>query len=189
MTFGLRILKGNLIAISLIGSDEALRKNWIFRIIQIRIIGSFIAKDNREKSRDCPSSSNNPVVSDNHHSDNRDLTVFTISCYFLFAYIFCFCLFVWFDSLRPINNLSIKQGQVFLGWTSTKLGSMCLPQGPQCSDAGEARTRGPSVSSQVLYHWSTVLLPTALYLLYTSNICCGQGSRNTSKIRFLADFF
>ena len=30
--------------------------------------------------------------------------------------------FVWFDSLRPINNLSVKQGQVFLGWTSTKLG-------------------------------------------------------------------
>ena len=29
--------------------------------------------------------------------------------------------FVWFDSLRPINNLSVKQGQVFLGWTSTKL--------------------------------------------------------------------
>ena len=32
-----------------------------------------------------------------------------------------FCLFVWFDSLRPINNLSDKQGRVFLGWTSTKL--------------------------------------------------------------------
>ena len=30
--------------------------------------------------------------------------------------------FVWFDSLRPINNLSVKQGQVFLGWTSTELG-------------------------------------------------------------------
>ena len=30
-----------------------------------------------------------------------------------------FCLF---DSLRPINNLSVKQGQVFLGWTSAKLG-------------------------------------------------------------------
>ena len=25
---------------------------------------------------------------------------------------------------------------------------MCLAQGPQCSDAGEARTRDPSVSSQ-----------------------------------------
>ena len=31
-------------------------------------------------------------------------------------------LFVWFDSLRSINNLSVKQGRVFLGWTSTKLG-------------------------------------------------------------------
>ena len=27
---------------------------------------------------------------------------------------------------------------------------MCLAQGPQRSDAGEARTRGPSVSSQAL---------------------------------------
>ena len=26
-----------------------------------------------------------------------------------------FVLFVWFDSLRPINNLSVKQGRVFLG--------------------------------------------------------------------------
>ena len=31
-------------------------------------------------------------------------------------------LFVWFDSLHPINNLSVKQERVFLGWTSTKLG-------------------------------------------------------------------
>ena len=59
-------------------------------------------------------------------------------------------LFVWFDSLRPINNLSVKKGQVFLGWTSTKLG-------PQHSDAGEARTRSPLVSSQALYHWATAL--------------------------------
>ena len=55
--------------------------------------------------------------------------------------------FVWFDSLRPINNLSVLKGRVFLGWTSTKLGLML-----QRSDAGEARTRGPSVSSQALYH-------------------------------------
>ena len=58
------------------------------------------------------------------------------------------CLFVWFNFLRPINNLSVKQGRVFLGWTSTKLGLMCLAQGPQRSNAGEAQTRGPSVSSQ-----------------------------------------
>ena len=35
---------------------------------------------------------------------------------------------------------------------------MCLAQGPQRSDASEARTRGPSVSSQALYHWATALL-------------------------------
>ena len=35
-------------------------------------------------------------------------------------------LFVWFDSLHPINNLSVIKGPVFLGWTSTKLGSMFL---------------------------------------------------------------
>ena len=67
------------------------------------------------------------------------------------------CLFVWFDSLRPIHTLSVNQGRVFLGWTSTKLGSMCLAQGPQRSDTGEARTRGPSMSSQALYHWATAL--------------------------------
>ena len=38
-------------------------------------------------------------------------------------------LFVWFDSLRPINTLSVMYGRVFLGWTSTQLGIMCLAQG------------------------------------------------------------
>ena len=32
---------------------------------------------------------------------------------------------------------------------------MCLAQGPQRSDAGEARTRYPLVLSQALYHWAT----------------------------------
>ena len=34
---------------------------------------------------------------------------------------------------------------------------MCLAQGPQRSDADEARTRGPSVSSQALYQWAPIL--------------------------------
>ena len=38
-------------------------------------------------------------------------------------------LFVWSDSLRPINNLSDIKGRVYLGWTSAKLGLMCLAQG------------------------------------------------------------
>ena len=33
------------------------------------------------------------------------------------------------DFLRPINNLSGMWGLVVLGWTSTKLGLMCLAQG------------------------------------------------------------
>ena len=56
-----------------------------------------------------------------------------------------YLVFVWFDSLCPINNLSVKQGRIFLGLTSTKLGSMCLAQGPQCSDAGEPYLVQPHV--------------------------------------------
>ena len=37
-----------------------------------------------------------------------------------------FVFFVWFDSLRPTNNLSVIKGRVFLGWTSSKLGLMLL---------------------------------------------------------------
>ena len=35
-------------------------------------------------------------------------------------------MFDWFDSLRPINNLSVIKGRAFLGWTRTKLGLMFL---------------------------------------------------------------
>ena len=35
---------------------------------------------------------------------------------------------------------------------------MCLAEGPLRSDTGEAQTRGPSVSSQALYHWPTAPL-------------------------------
>ena len=34
---------------------------------------------------------------------------------------------------------------------------MCLAQGPQRSDAGEAGTHGPLVSSQAIYHLATWL--------------------------------
>ena len=39
------------------------------------------------------------------------------------------------------------------GWNQcVQLGSICLAQGPQRSEANEARIRSPSVSSQALYH-------------------------------------
>ena len=40
---------------------------------------------------------------------------------------------------------------------------MCLAQGPHRSDASEAQTHNPSVSSQALYHRATAL-PNALKL-------------------------
>ena len=55
-------------------------------------------------------------------------------------------------------------------WKSHVVAQMCLAQGPQRSDAGESWTRGPSVSSQALYHWATAL-PTYMvkYVLNLRN--------------------
>ena len=74
-----------------------------------------------------------------------------------FVSFFCFCLIWFFTSTKQSFSYA---GRFFLGLTSTKLGEMCLAQGPQRSDAGEARTRYPSVSSQALYHWATALPPS-----------------------------
>ena len=45
----------------------------------------------------------------------------------------------------------------------------------QRSDAGEARTRGPSFSSQAIYHWATALplspeLNTNMAVMYKSKV-------------------
>ena len=57
--------------------------------------------------------------------------------------------------------------------TNTKQGLMCLAQGPQHSDAGEAQTHNPSVLSQALLHCMheplrslIIFLQRFLYLLY-----------------------
>ena len=52
--------------------------------------------------------------------------------------------FVCFGSLRSINNLSVKKGCVFLGWTSTKLGLMFL-----LKDATPVRLEPAAPRSQV----------------------------------------
>ena len=60
---------------------------------------------------------------------------------------------------------------------------MCLAQGPQRSDAGEARTRGPSVSSQALYHWATALpiRKSALQLLSQTHFAETEDKKNIVK--------
>ena len=55
-------------------------------------------------------------------ADMEDLTwvLHLLLCLFVFV---CLILYV------PVNNLSVTSGQVYLGWTSTKQGLMCLAQG------------------------------------------------------------
>ena len=61
---------------------------------------------------------------------------------------------------------------------------MCLAQGPQRSDAGEARTRGPSVSSQALYNWATALPSVWNHLSrLEANIPLFRGLDNKDKIQ------
>ena len=68
-----------------------------------------------------------------------------------------YALFVWFDSLHPSQQSFIYVGQVFLGWTSTKQGLMCLAQGHNKVTPVRLKPAAPSVSSQALYHWATAL--------------------------------
>ena len=69
-------------------------------------------------------------------------------------------MFVCFDSLHPINNLSDIKGRIFLCWTSSKLGLMFL-----LKDTTQWRRWGskfePSVSSQALYHGAKYCAPTS----------------------------
>ena len=61
---------------------------------------------------------------------------------------------------------------------------MCLAQGPQRSDAGEARTRGPSVSSQALYHCAPLiwwlLCALSLFSVFRYS-ACGYGTVKRQK--------
>ena len=59
---------------------------------------------------------------------------------------------------------------------------MCLAQGPQRSDASEARTHNPSVSSQTLYHWATAL--PIIFLLISLNKCLGIQKNHLIKHMF-----
>ena len=52
---------------------------------------------------------------------------------------------------------------------------MWLAQGPQSSDAREARTNSPFVSSQALYHWATALPLYPLFRIVSTE----EGNKNS----------
>ena len=64
---------------------------------------------------------------------------------------------------------------------------MCLVQGPQHSDAGEARTRYPLVSSQALYLWATAL-PLKM-VVYTGFSVCLQSMHTWTQDRTFTDIY
>ena len=89
-----------------------------------------------------------------------------------------------------------KNSVPFEGIYSSKLGKMCLAKGPQRSDAGEARTRGPSVSSQALYmyHCSPIRTQYETCVNYTEHVLFTQVSdyvylkrvlKQLRKVRFV----
>ena len=60
---------------------------------------------------------------------------------------------------------------------------MCLAQGSQRSDTDEARTCGPSVSSQALYHWATALPHQGICCSHTHRIhCCAQAHKKAVQV-------
>ena len=63
---------------------------------------------------------------------------------------------VYFDFLRPINNISVIKGRrVFLGWTSTKLGLMCLAQWHNAVTPVRLEPAAHRSRSQATYHSAT----------------------------------
>ena len=73
---------------------------------------------------------------------------------------------VWFDSLRPSQKFSVILGWVFLGWTSTKQGLMCLAQ--EQITVTSVRLELTAPQSQVK-HSTTEPLCSLISLVYTGN--------------------
>ena len=73
-------------------------------------------------------------------------------------------------SLRPINNLSFILGRVFLGWTSIKLGLMCLAQGHNAVTPVRLESAAPR--SRVKHSTTEPLSSISVYLGLNFTIFC-----------------
>ena len=84
------------------------------------------------------------------------------STFRLLAFSLCFCLFVSFDALLPSQQCFINVGTGLHGFNQhqANINVPCLST--QHSDAGEARTCGPSVSSLL-----AILIPFSVWTIVT----------------------
>ena len=96
------------------------------------------------------------------------LTLSNLVISILIVHMLTLLYFVWFDSLRPTNNLSVIKGQVFLGWTSSKLGLMCLAQGHK---AVTPVRLAPAAPRSRVKHFTTEPLRAQLYHICVY-VCC-----------------
>ena len=67
----------------------------------------------------------------------------------------------------PVNNLLVMLGRVFLGWTSTKQGFMCLAQGH--NTVTPVRLEPAALQSRVKRSTTEPLLSPVLVLIITCN--------------------
>ena len=81
---------------------------------------------------------------------------------FKFIYKYFACLYLWwfvcFNTLCPSQQFFSHVGTGLPGLNHYKAEDKVSCSRTQCSASGEARTCNPSIWSQALYHWVTVLL-------------------------------
>ena len=98
--------------------------------------------------------------------------LYVYKCYPLLLYVFC--LLVWFDSLPPINDLSVKRG--FLA----KLGLMCLAQG---HNAVMPMRLEPEAPRSPVKHSTTEPLRSLYVCLVCIILKCFQGFKGKTRPR------
>ena len=92
------------------------------------------------------------------HSKSGSILFVILSIPQTHAILLFFCL-IWFDSLHPSQQFISYVGTA-LPWLNQYLARINVScSRTQCSDASEAQTHSPSVSSQALYYWTTALPP------------------------------
>ena len=97
-------------------------------------------------------------------------------------------LFVWFDSLCPINNLLVIKRRVLLGWTSTKLGLMFL-----LKDTTQWRRWGSNPKHfihaypDILFVWFDSLCPINNLLVIKRRVLLGWTSTKLGLMFLLKD--
>ena len=95
------------------------------------------------------------------------------------------CLFVWLILYVLVNNISVTSGQIFLVWTSTKLGLMCLAQ--RHNAVTPVRLEPADTSSQDKKEEIFILPCASLYDSYPNSAVAKQSTILQEKYMWLIE--